>query len=94
MTEEELRRRRRGSGAGLYVACIIPLGERESRETGRGGREENWLLSLDWEEEEVHACTRSLLRSALPRLTPTCFHGMAATTMHARVISPDRIEKV
>ena len=53
-----------GSGASLYVACIIPLGERRSRETGRGGREENWLLSLDWEEEEVHACTRSLLRPA------------------------------
>ena len=64
MTEEELRRRRRGSGESLYVACIIPLGERRSRETGRGGREENWLLSLDWEEEEVHACTRTLLRSA------------------------------
>ena len=87
----------RGSGESLYVACIIPLGERRSRETGsvreRDGNKIGCYLSTG--KKKKYTLARALCSSALPRLTPTCFHGMAATTtMHARVISPDRIEKV
>ena len=98
MTEEELRGRR-GEWSESVCSLYHPFGQTAK---SREGREENWLLSLDW--EEVHACihTRSLC-SAPTRLTDSDRRHAStewrrrekgATTMHELVISPDPIEEV
>ena len=65
--EEEEEGVHTGSGASLYVACIIPLGERRSRETGRGGREEIGCY-LSTGKKKKYTLARALC-CALPRLT-------------------------
>ena len=58
--EEEEERGRRGEWRESVCSLYHPFGQTAK---SREGREENWLLSLDW--EEVHACIHT--HSALPR---------------------------